>query len=143
MTRCTAVSRSSRWSRPRAYMLPIALVVIGTSSLFVFEAAAHAARGGCRAQCRQECVATCRGTPKTDIDPEPLARGCDCQGACVNAIVSSCYAACADQCDGDTVALGVCQGACRDLQCDRLTKLCTDDGSGTRPYALCCSQCDN
>src|SRR5438094_94263 len=132
MTICVASFRHLSPPRSSAYFRTLALAVTAFSSLMLFEAGARAAAPGCRTQCRQECVATCRGTPKTDIDPEPLARGCGCQGVCVNAIVSSCYATCADRCDGDTVALGVCQGACRDLQCDRLMKLCTDDGSGTR-----------
>ena len=76
------------------------------------------------------------------MDTAPT-RGCNCQGACVNAIVSPCYAECADRCEGDTVALGVCQAACRDLECDHLTRVCTDDGSGTSSYARCCSRCDN
>ena len=107
-------------------------------------AAERTTRRGCVKQCRRDCIATCRATgAATSVDTEPLVAGCNCQGACVNAIVSSCYASCVDRCEGDTDALGVCKAACRDLQCDRLMKACTDDGSGTSSYALCCAQCDN
>ena len=112
-------------------------------------AAERTTRRGCVGQCRHDCVASCRGGPvTTTVAPQalrvqPLVSACACQATCVNGIVSSCYDDCDDRCEGDTVALGVCRRACRDAQCNHLMKACTDDGTGTSRYALCCAQCDN
>jgi len=98
----------------------------------------------CVKGCRHSCVASCRGAAGTTTPgAATLASGCDCQGSCINVIASLCYGECADQCDGDGVALGVCERACRDQQCDQLTKACTDDGTGKSSYARCCARCDN
>ena len=113
-------------------------------------AAERTTRRGCDRQCRPECVANCRAAPvRTTLAPQapvsaqPLVNTCNCQPNCINGIVSACYSSCVDRCDGDTNALVVCKRGCRDQKCDRLTKSCTDDGTGTNAYALCCRQCDN
>ena len=102
----------------------------------------------CRSSCRAAAGATTTTTTTaltsgSGIAVVPHAGGCDCQRACVEGIVSDCYAECDDRCEGNGDALAICRRGCRNDKCNAITRACTADvgGSGTTPYELCCTQC--
>ncbi|HJQ83292.1 MAG TPA: hypothetical protein VKA21_04405 [Candidatus Binatia bacterium] len=108
---------------------------------------ARGARRECIQTCRSACGTACRSTATAVSEVVPPsaaapAAACLCQTRCVLDLVSSCYADCADRCEGDRLALGICQRGCRDAQCSRLEAACTDGETATKAYRDCCTRCD-
>jgi len=63
----------------------------------------------------------------------------DCQERCIRRVAKSCYDDCADACEGDAVALAICQQGCRTDQCTALRAACTDNTSAAADqYRFCC-----
>jgi len=68
-------------------------------------------------------------------EPELL----DCQARCIQDVVASCYGECADRCEGDGLALTICEQGCRNDACSTLERACTDTpGPSAARYRSCC-----
>jgi hypothetical protein len=103
----------------------------------------RAARRACRscggAITPREMTTTTATTP--DVASPRVAGGLDCQERCIRRVAQSCYEDCADACEGDGLALAICQTGCRTDQCSFLKAACTDNKSSfADQYRFCCTR---
>jgi hypothetical protein len=75
--------------------------------------------------------------PSVVVDPQTV----NCQNRCINRVAASCYGDCAEACEGDGLALAICQHGCRNDLCTTLQKACTDTpGPAADQYRFCCTR---
>lgn len=64
-----------------------------------------------------------------------------CQLRCIRRVAADCLAECVDRCEGDRLALDICQEGCLDAQCLELERACTDNPSPVADqYRRCCQR---